>query len=291
MIWIYRRAASEGANLLAEDILLKGTRARRTQGRLMLDRIQAGDTVACWGDQYPGVVPQGVKTLNNAEVINKFTEAQRLAAAGVATVQVSRTRPAARARAPFEEGHCNPYLLPLNRVTARQAAANLITFANEQDQRFREWQRQPAVAETWLPRRNNHVGGSDLLRAPAAPDYFSKKEDIVEEYRLHIFNGKSIRAGVKRQRPLTPGGAPSHPWIRSFDAGWIIAYEGFRSSAPMRELATKAVKALGLDFGAVDLGKKADGSYIVLEVNRAPGVEGGTSEAYAGAIIRWAQGE
>jgi len=288
MIWVYRRAASEGANLLAEDILLKGVRARKSQGRLMQERIAAGDFVICWGERYPAQVPNGVKVLNNVAPVSKFEEAQILARAGVTTVQVSRTRPAARARAPFEERVID--LRAITRNTARDEAQRLIEFADLENRRYAEWQRQPAVVDEWLPRRNNHVGGSDLLRAPVAPDYYSKKENIVEEYRLHMFNGKSIRAGIKRQRQQAPNGQPSHPWIRSFDAGWVIAYEGFRSTAPMRELAAKAVKALGLDFGAVDMGKLTDGSFIVLEVNRAPGVENNTSVAYADAIIKWTRG-
>jgi glutathione synthase/RimK-type ligase-like ATP-grasp enzyme len=55
----------------------------------------------------------------------------------------------------------------------------------------------------------------------------------------------------------------------------------------MREIAAAAVTALGLDFGAVDLAQRPDGTLFVLEVNRAPGVEAGTAVAYAQAIQRW----
>lgn len=58
----------------------------------------------------------------------------------------------------------------------------------------------------------------------------------------------------------------------------------------MREISHAAVKALGLDFGAVDIGKKEDGSYIVLEVNRMAGIENeNTMLAYARAIKEWAE--
>jgi hypothetical protein len=143
------------------------------------------------------------------------------------------------------------------------------------------------VAETWLPRRFNHVGGADLLNPPAQPDYFSKKENIVEEYRIHCFAGKSIRAGVKVPRE----GAQPHAWIRSLDGGWRIRYDEFKSKESMRELAASAITALGLDFGAVDIGRKADKSLVVLEVNRAPGLEGNTTQVYANAIQSWIEGE
>jgi glutathione synthase/RimK-type ligase-like ATP-grasp enzyme len=65
----------------------------------------------------------------------------------------------------------------------------------------------------------------------------------------------------------------------------MISYEGV--SPAHRNLAKKAVESLGLTFGAVDIGRKADNSLIVLEVNRAPGLEGNTINAYANAIVRY----
>lgn len=135
----------------------------------------------------------------------------------------------------------------------------------------------------WLPRRNNHMGGHDLLQ-PGKADYWVEKEDIVEEYRIHCFLGKSIRAGKKV--PMTDGG-PVHAWVRTYDAGWRLRYRGFKSTLVMRKLAVEALKALELDFGAVDIGKKADGKLLVLEVNRAPGIEGRTVDAYANAVRKW----
>lgn len=293
MIYVYRRAASDGARELVEEILLQGVRARRSQGRAMQDNIATGDTVVCWGDQLPALrVPlNDLKVLNNVAPMSKFTEAQTLAAAGVPTVQVSRTRPAPTRRAPFAE---QPYIitngLSLNAADARALAQRLTQHAAEQDRLREAHARQPQITEEWLARRDNHVGGSDLLRGGTTGDYYSKKENIIEEYRLHMFAGKSIRAGVKRQAATRPDGSAPHAWIRSFDAGWKIHYDGFRSTEEMRTLAARAVEALGLQFGAVDLARTSDGRLIVLEVNRAPGVEGGTAVAYATKIVAFANG-
>jgi glutathione synthase/RimK-type ligase-like ATP-grasp enzyme len=133
------------------------------------------------------------------------------------------------------------------------------------------------------------VGGNDLLRFEEAQrmgysiniDYWVKREHLTEEYRVHVFDGASIRAGVKIPR----AGVSPHEWIRSWDGGWMISYEGVSNAH--RNLAKKAVESLGLIFGAVDIGRKADGSLIVLEVNRAPGLEGNTINAYANAIVRY----
>jgi glutathione synthase/RimK-type ligase-like ATP-grasp enzyme len=83
----------------------------------------------------------------------------------------------------------------------------------------------------------------------------------------------------------------AHEWIRSFDSGWRIQYDEYKSNKATRALAAQACDALGLQFGAVDIGRRADGSYLVLEVNRAPGIEGGTVERYATAIAGWVRGQ
>jgi hypothetical protein len=131
---------------------------------------------------------------------------------------------------------------------------------------------------SWIGRSFYHHGGSDLLRV----NFYVKRENLVKEYRLHSFRGKSIRAGIKRSV-----GEESHSWIRSLQSGWKIFYDGVSVRQRHRDLAHQAISALGLDFGAVDLGEREDGSLIVLEVNRAPGLDGGTIDAYAQAVRRW----
>lgn len=285
MIYLYRKQASEGATDLADALNDSNIPARRTQGGLLreqriLDRLRAGrDRLISWGDYLPNLTG-----LNNVPLQSKYQDALKLKEAGVATIEVSRTRPVPQ---PVERFY------PL--FQQAQAAYNRAIDDNEVRRLIGELEAHLATplppSETWLGRRNNHIGGLDLLTPPQAPDYWSRKEPIVAEYRLHVFRGKSIRAGQKVRREFRPDGiTPSHDWIRSFDAGWIIAYENFKSTKEQRKIAADAVAALGLDFGAVDLAQKADGGLLVLEVNRAPGVEGGTIQAYVGAIQRWVQG-
>lgn len=291
MLYVYRRAASTSARDLAETIMVgvegvRGLIARRTRGD-RLRNLAAGDQVVCLGEHF--AAPDGVRTLNNVAIIDKFHEAQRLAAAGVSTIQVSRTRPVARAaaRAAFVPNRLNlngGHFGDDELARIEQAIRN---HREVEARRLAQHNNQPAVpAENWLPRRNNHVGGNDLLQGNIAdPAFYSKRENVVEEYRLHMFKGKSIRAGRKVADPQRV--ARPHEWIRSFDAGWTIRYDGFESTRAMRDLGAAALTALGLDFGAVDIGRRADGSFLVFEVNRAPGMEGGTLEAYAKAIINW----
>ncbi len=279
MIFVYRRRNSDSAKLLADGlegdrvkIFNNGTFQRREGGVVV--RPRRNDVIVCWGEDLPPIA--GVRVLNNAPLVNKMVAAQRLKAAGVETVEVSATRPRVVPAAPrflrVEGGQ-------LYRAGAQALIRTLQEFVAQPD---------PIAAPVgeWLPRTFNHIGGHDLMTAPAAPDYYSKKENIVEEYRLHMFNGKSIRAGKKGARE----GVRQHPWIRSYDAGWGINYAGFNSTKAMRTLAAKAVETLGLQFGAVDMGKKQNGDLIVLEVNRAPGLEGGTVTSYVNAISAWAEG-
>lgn len=134
----------------------------------------------------------------------------------------------------------------------------------------------------WLPRRANHQGGSDLLH-PGEGDYFVQKLEILKEFRVHIINGKSVRLGLKIHRE---GFKKPHPWIRAYDAGWMLSYgQDAQDACPkgVRTVAREAVAALGLDFGAVDVGVEAGArpKIYVFEVNKAPGLEGRTVEVYA----------
>lgn len=263
MIYVYRKKPSNGARDLAEELCLAGVRARRVRRP---PTLTASDKVICWGSPMMGA---RANVLNGGAYDNKLNDALVLKAAGVATIEAHRARPARPEPIYFE--------LPGGSITQSDAAAlieNLQVFMSVME---------PAPV-TWIGRRYHHVGGNDLLNPPSTPDYWVKKESIVEEYRIHSFMGKSIRAGKKIPREN------AHPWVRSFDGNWIIAYEGFKSSREMRELAAAACNALELDFGAVDLGRLSDGRLIVLEVNRAPGIEGNTTTAYAEAISKWAEG-
>ena len=47
------------------------------------------------------------------------------------------------------------------------------------------------------------------------------------------------------------------------------------------------MRALGLDFGAVDIVINRDNQPVILEVNAAPGIQGTTLENYKKAVQRW----
>jgi hypothetical protein len=148
--------------------------------------------------------------------------------------------------------------------------------------------------EGWLPRSPHHTGGLDLLKGLTKGEvaYYTQKLPLIKEFRVHIFRKPggelvSIRAGSKVPREDVPVEKRSS-WIRSWDGGWKMSYGvGNREvTSEMRDLARRAVEKLGLDFGAVDVGVLESGGLVVLEVNKAPGLEGGTVEAYVRAITQ-----
>lgn len=286
-VYVFRSEPSTGARELAEAL-----EAVRYRGlRMPIERkVRRGDVVVCWGEAMPQVA--GVKVLNGAPLQNKYRDAEVLTAAGVPTINVSRVRPTPtpitdpaqalwqRVRDLAEEFGDTPFArTDVYRQGADQLHAQIQGFT-----RALAIPRPVAqVSGEWVGRMNNHVGGNDLLTPPTTPDFFVKKETVTQEFRIHSFKGKSIRAGVKGPRE----GVTQHAWVRSWDGGWKISYDGVTARQAQRDLAHRAVAALGLDFGAVDIGQKADGSLFVLEVNRAPGVENGTVESYARAIEGW----
>lgn len=157
------------------------------------------------------------------------------------------------------------------------------------------------VARTIL---NGHGGAGiviidnldDFIDAPLYTLYMPKKS----EWRVHVFNGGVIDVTRKVLREDYPDKENVNWKVRNHENGFIFQRYNARmfddDGQPMKELflipqhvrnnALKAVKALGLDFGAVDIiyNEKKDRSYV-LEVNTAPGIADTTSDIYADYFI------
>ena len=106
------------------------------------------------------------------------------------------------------------------------------------------------------------------------------------EYRIHVFRGKILFIQQKRRVSGYRELENYSNVVRNHGNGWI--YGHLNMTAPndnvLRE-AVKAVEALGLDFGAVDVLSQRDEAWV-LEVNTAPGLSGDTNRAnYANAIL------
>lgn len=114
-------------------------------------------------------------------------------------------------------------------------------------------------------------------RRKRAATHFMRFVEADREYRVHIFKGRSIRISQKSFF-VTDEGQTDYVTIKpQHDIKYV------------RRAAKKAVEALGLDFGAVDI-LATDDECWVLEVNAAPGLGGSMPRVYAETFGAWARG-
>lgn len=148
----------------------------------------------------------------------------------------------------------------------------------------------------WLARHSlTGSGGQDITVVrpgdvwPAAPLYVKYIPKLVE-FRVHVFRILNDVELLVRQKLRESDAEQTRDQrlIRNRDNGWVFGLVRDEGGANLaaRE-AIKAIGALGLDFGAVDviIGRD-DGKAYVLEVNTAPGLEApATVEFYRDNII------
>jgi glutathione synthase/RimK-type ligase-like ATP-grasp enzyme len=145
-------------------------------------------------------------------------------------------------------------------------------------------------AQDWLDRGRRvivrrlitaHSGeGIEMLnpgdRAPSARLY-TKYRPKRHEYRVFVLNGRIIDYSIKRRRAdweLLPN---FNKYIRNYVNGWVFCRDNLTLPARARELAINAIRALNLDFGAVEIGETRRGNCFVIEINTAPSLEGETT--------------
>lgn len=128
----------------------------------------------------------------------------------------------------------------------------------------------------------------ELVNAPLYSRYIKKKWEI----RVHVCKEKVFHITQKRRltteelevRGIDKGAI--EPLIRNVDNGYIFSVsisdellvDNIKSL--IEEQAIKALKSLGLTFGAVDICISNTYDIYVLEVNTAPGLEGTTLLKY-----------
>lgn len=130
----------------------------------------------------------------------------------------------------------------------------------------------------WLCRNYNDVrralNGTRLKRAAT---HFMEFVPAPREYRVHIFNGRSIRISEKAFGE-TGETADGEYVTKRPDPDHNIAH--------VRQAAKDALEATGLDFGCADV-LADDENCWVTEVNSAPHLGGSLPRVYAEKIIAW----
>jgi glutathione synthase/RimK-type ligase-like ATP-grasp enzyme len=116
--------------------------------------------------------------------------------------------------------------------------------------------------------------------------------DKIPNYRVHIFKGRVLSVQRKVLRKYDDAGNLVNPdrvdfRVRNLKNGFIFQRSNIAPHVDVIDQATKAMNAIGLDFGAIDViwnGKQ--GKAYVLEINTAPGIMGQTVLDYANAFNR-----
>lgn len=137
------------------------------------------------------------------------------------------------------------------------------------------------------------VGEGGEAELTASPLYTKGMFGRRREYRVHVFSVGDVRRIFVQQKKrrttgINPADATAESTIRNLANGWIFAHNDI--VAPRQatiDAAVASIRALNLNFGAVDMiemDRATDGGSVVLEVNCAPGLQGGTLDFYANAI-------
>lgn len=148
-----------------------------------------------------------------------------------------------------------------------------------------------------LGRTLSHSGGTDIRIAFGPEDVPNCIAAGSQFFVPYIRSTKEYRVWIYRRRHL----GTYEKWLayprkfkgigRNYENGWafrLVTAEAVPRQAV--ELSARAVAALDLDFGAVDIIQGVDGVFHVLEVNSAPGVEGSERQVIrnlADRIAKW----
>ena len=113
--------------------------------------------------------------------------------------------------------------------------------------------------------------------------HFEEYHKIRREYRAHVVGDKVIML----DRKVRKEGFERH-WLKNKEHGYRnLKAKDSMISDDVRLECIKAVKYLGLVFGAVDFGITSDGELFIFEVNSCPGMRTKTKKVYSEAITEY----
>lgn len=253
---------SESAQLLASEMGIK--RIRRDRSKY---QGQKNHTVINWGcAALPPMVAKAGRIINKPEACEKATNK-------LSFFKLIRGFNAAKAEWGIEDEGVS---IPAFTESKKEAS---------------HWLRE---GKTIVCRKTlrDHGGGGIVLCVPGDPEenlvdapLYVQYVPKVREYRVHVINGKAIRI----QRKVAKEGAEIKCWqIRNHENGFIfqLGFDGDPEElVEVQYQAINATSAAKLDFAGVDvIWNQKEGKAYVLEVNTAPGIEGGTVTEYAKAL-------
>lgn len=158
-------------------------------------------------------------------------------------------------------------------------------------------------AKTWLEDDEYVVGrrtldgkdGDGIVFMKGMTDFeecrlYTKYVKKTTEYRVYVMDGAVIDCLEKRRDTDRLNAGTVDPFIRTEKNGWCFCRGNVTMPRQVGQQAIKAVEALGLVFGGVDvIFSPAIERAYVLEVNTAPSIFGPTVRLYAKALKQYAE--
>lgn len=186
------------------------------------------------------------------------------------------------------EAYCNPESRPRNAVVVDWGMggnkyAELRALAQSRVPCPRH---SSAPAPGWIPRRRNHHEARDFTNPPGVSEpgvFWTEPVQTEHEFRVHVIHDQAFRTQYKYLpdgvTPLVKYGVP----IRNHSLGWKFDPHSHRRFAPgvlnqITDAARAAVRALGYNFGVVDVGLNSHP--VVFEINTRPDMDEYTRTAY-----------
>lgn len=192
------------------------------------------------------------------------------------------------------EGIINTYEA-VERATSKMETFRVLTNAGVQTCKWtkdlgkaREWATEGRILGRDLDHGSQGRGITVYNKGemPKEHQFYVKYVRKQREFRVHVVKGTVIFVQEKLKKK---GVDDAHPYIRSHSRGWCFAFHHLKQEPPAQgvlDTAVAGVRALGLDFGAVDLAWSDRDGATILEINTAPGIEESTVAAYADAFQR-----
>lgn len=150
------------------------------------------------------------------------------------------------------------------------------------------WTTKPDKAKEWTAegkivfcRTTLHGMDGDGIVVATKPEevvyahLYTEYIPCVREFRVHAANWSAFYSNIKQKAK-----ANADEKIRTTSGGWYFKHMDVLPSNAVADAAMRAVYALGLDFGGVDVGESEDGRAFVYEVNTAPETGPNTAAAY-----------
>jgi len=175
---------------------------------------------------------------------------------------------------------------------------NMLKRFDENDISTYDWTTYQETVKRWLKQGDtvyareidygcDGAGITVLQGANAVVPYamlYGRRFPAVREFRVNVAFGKAIDVCEKKRR----SGTSPDPLVRCGE-DWVYCRNNLADYPDeLPKEAAKAIPAVGLDFGGVDVGLSADGRTCVFEVNTAPWLGTVIAHAYKEAFDEFA---